>query len=283
MKKALLLLIALFGINANAQLEKSLLWKITGKELNQASYLFGTIHASCDAELSPEVLIALEETKQLYLEIDMDSPDLQKQMISGIVMKDELTISKLIESKEYTRLDDFMKKNIGISIKTIDNYKPFFINSLFIPMLLDCPFKSIESELVAITKKQNEQVYGLETIESQLSIFDEIPYKEQMDEVLNAIDSNLKKEKEQLQTLTQLYKDKEIEKMILLIDEDKESIMNKYNEQLLTNRNKNWVPVIIKAIHNTGTFFGVGAAHLAGNDGVIQLLRNEGYTVEAVK
>ena len=52
---------------------------------------------------------------------------------------------------------------------------------------------------------------------------------------------------------------------------------------LLKNRNTNWIPKIEKAAKEKPTFFGVGAAHLGGDDGVIKLLRKKGYTVEAVK
>ncbi len=52
---------------------------------------------------------------------------------------------------------------------------------------------------------------------------------------------------------------------------------------LLNNRNKNWIPIIIKTAKEMPTFFGVGAAHLAGDEGVIKLLRKAGYKVVAVK
>ena len=51
---------------------------------------------------------------------------------------------------------------------------------------------------------------------------------------------------------------------------------------LLINRNKNWIPEISKYAKEKPTFFGVGAGHLPGENGVINLLRKAGYTVKAV-
>ena len=53
------------------ELEKSLLWRISSNELQEPSYLYGTIHATCDAKLDENTLKALDETKQLFLELDM--------------------------------------------------------------------------------------------------------------------------------------------------------------------------------------------------------------------
>lgn len=57
----------------------------------------------------------------------------------------------------------------------------------------------------------------------------------------------------------------------------------KYEDVMLTKRNENWIPVISEVSKYKPTFFGVGAAHLAGERGVIMLLRKQGFTVEAVK
>jgi uncharacterized protein YbaP (TraB family) len=56
-----------------------------------------------------------------------------------------------------------------------------------------------------------------------------------------------------------------------------------YEDLLLINRNKNWIPVMEKAMSTQATFFAVGAGHLPGKDGIISLLRNAGYTVNPVE
>lgn len=284
MKKILFLVFGLFSIFNQAQpLEKALLWKISGNGLKQPSYLFGTIHATCDATLDAATLKALEETKQLYLEIDMDDPMLQMQMMQGMTMKNGVTISSLVSEEEFVVIDEFLQKNIGMSAKMINTFKPFMLNSMLLPKLLDCEFQSVEMELMKVTKAQNEEVYGLETIGDQLQVFDKIPYKDQVEELLKTAKSDLSKEKEEMKKIMEVYKTKDIEKMLVVMDESDNKVSADNKDVLLVNRNRNWIPVIEKVIKSTPTFFGVGAAHLAGDDGVIKLLRKQGYKVEAVK
>lgn len=284
MKKILFLVFGIFSIFNQAQpLEKALLWKISGNGLEKPSYLFGTIHATCDATLDAATLKALEETKQLYLEIDMDDPMLQMQMMQGMAMKDGVTISSLVSEEEFIVIDEFLQKNIGMSAKMINTFKPFMLSSMLLPKLLDCEFQSVEMELMKVTKAQSEEVYGLETIGDQLQVFDKIPYKDQVEELLKTAKSDLSKEKEEMKKIMDVYKTKDIEKMLVVMDESDNKVSADNKDVLLVNRNRNWIPVIEKVIKSTPTFFGVGAAHLAGDDGVIKLLRKQGYKVEAVK
>jgi uncharacterized protein len=220
MKKILFLVFGLFSIFNQAQpLEKALLWKISGNGLTQPSYLFGTIHATCDATLDAATLKALEETKQLYLEIDMDDPMLQMQMMQGMTMKNGVTISSLVSEEEFVVIDEFLQKNIGMSAKMINTFKPFMLNSMLLPKLLDCEFQSVEMELMKVTKAQNEEVYGLETIGDQLQVFDKIPYQDQVNELLKTAKSDLSKEKAEMKKIMDVYKTKDIEKMLVVMDE----------------------------------------------------------------
>ena len=78
----------IFSYLANAQkLENSLLWKISGNGIEKPSYLYGTMHAVCETNIDDEVLKAFDETSQLYLEIDMDDPNLQATMMRKVMME----------------------------------------------------------------------------------------------------------------------------------------------------------------------------------------------------
>lgn len=274
-------LILSFVVKAQ-DLEKSLLWKISGNGLEKPSYLFGTMHAVCDVNFDNDVKKALDETNQLYLEIDIDDPNLQSKMISGMIMKDGTTISSLISEEDSKTLDTFLKKNIGMSLKIVDKFKPFIINSMFIPKLLDCPIQSVEAELMSISTAQNEEVFGLETIEEQLSIFDKIPYKIQVEELVRTAKDNLVKDKIEMKEMMEVYDDEDIEKMLKMISDSDNRMMADFNEVILNERNANWIPTITKVALEKPTFFAVGSGHLAGENGVIKLLRREGFQVEAI-
>lgn len=274
----------LIGFAVNAQdLEKKLLWKISGNGLEKPSYLFGTMHAVCEINFDDAIKKALDETNQMYLEIDMDDPNLQRSMMKSIMMKDGVTMSSFMSAEELALVDAFLKENASVSIKMIDKFKPFMISSMFIPKLLGCPMKSIEAELVKISKEQKEEVYGLESISDQLAVFDKIPYKTQVEELVKTAKDNMVKEKAEFKELLAIYAAQDIEGMLVMMDESENKIVSDFNDILLNDRNAKWIPVIEKVSKENPTFYGVGAGHLAGEKGVIKLLRKKGYKVEAVK
>ena len=111
MKKIFIFLLTLLtGLSFSQELEKSLLWKISGNGLKQDSFLFGTIHITCDATLDKNTLIALEKTEQLYLELDMDEKSMQMQMMKHMMMKDGVKLSILLNAKDFKIVDEFLKK-----------------------------------------------------------------------------------------------------------------------------------------------------------------------------
>ena len=284
MRYVLLLFTLFISLFSNAQeLEKSLLWKISGNGLNKPSYLFGTIHLTCDTSLDANTLNALEATEQLYLELDMDDKSIQMQMMKLMMMKDGAKLSTLLSPEDFKILDEFMKKNLNMSVKLFDSFKPFMISSMLFPKMLDCKSQSVESELMKITKEQNEEIFGLEIAEDQMKVFDEISYQDQADELLKTVKDNLEKDKKEFQEMITIYQNKDIEGMLKMMSDSDNKITSENQEILLNDRNKNWIPIMIKIMKDKPTFFGVGAGHLAGEEGVIKLLRKKGYKVEAVQ
>jgi len=284
MRYALLLFTLFISLFSNAQeLEKSLLWKISGNGLNKPSYLFGTIHLTCDSSLDANTLNALEATEQLYLELDMDDKSIQMQMMKLMMMKDGAKLSTLLSPEDFKILDEFMKKNLNMSVKMFDSFKPFMISSMLFPKMLDCKSKSVESELMKITKEQNEEIFGLEIAEDQMKVFDEISYQDQAEELLKTVKDNLEKDKKEFQEMITIYQNKDIEGMLKIMSDSDNKITSENQDILLNDRNKKWIPIMIKIIKDKPTFFGVGAGHLAGEEGVIKLLRKKGYKVEAVQ
>lgn len=283
MKKLLLSLLAVFATQAEAQnLEKSLLWKISGNGIKEASYLYGTIHITCDATLPQKALKALEETHQLFLELDMDDPSLQQSMMQGMMMKDGKTMSSLVSAEDFKIVDEFLSKQLGYSAQMLNTFKPFMVSAMLYPKMINCEMQSVEGNLMTVTKEQKEEVFGLESIAEQMNVFDAIPYEVQMKELVKTSKNNLEKDKKEMELFLDIYKSEDINSMYAATHESENEITSKFEEILLSNRNKNWIPIIEKVAKEKATFFGVGAGHLGGEMGVIQLLRNRGYKVEAV-
>jgi uncharacterized protein YbaP (TraB family) len=279
-----ILFVSILTIQTNAQkLENSTLWQISGNGLEKPSYLFGTIHLTCDANLDKEVINALDETTQLVLEIDLDDPELQNKMMGGMHMKDGKTIKDYVSEEDYKAIDALFTNQAGMSLSMLQTMKPFFLSTMLYPKMIDCPMQSFELELMKITKEQNEETYGLETIEDQLQVFETIPYKDQIADLIRMAKDNLEYDKALFAKMLDVYNKEDITEMLNLMDDENNQTISKYQDILLVDRNKNWIAKIEEYSKSQPTFFGVGAAHLAGKDGVIKLLRKAGYTVEAIQ
>ncbi|MEM0542072.1 TraB/GumN family protein [Flavobacterium sp. j3] len=284
MTKVALLIAAVIVNLTNAQNNNnSLLWKISGNGLSKPSYLFGTIHITCDAALSDKVKKALDNTEQLCLELDMDDANMQAQMMQGMMMKDGVTMKSLAPADDFKIVDDFLKAQLGYSAEMLTTLKPFMVSAMLYPKMLPCEAQSVETELMKIGKAQNEEVIGLETIAEQMNVFDAISYQDQMDELVKTAKSNLKRDIAEINDMLALYKTEDIEAIYDFTQKSENVMTSKYTDVMLNDRNKNWISRIDKIAKEKPTFFGVGAAHLGGEQGVVKLLRKAGYTIEPVK
>lgn len=284
MKKLFIAAFAFVASFAQAQkLDNALLWKISGNGLAKPSYLFGTMHITCDATLDKNVYAALDATQRLFLELDMDDPNMQAEMMSKLMMKDGAKMSTLASAEDFKIVDEFLTKTVGISAKMMDGMMPAIVEMMIMPKMMDCPMQSVEEELIKVTKQQNETVSGLEEVAEQMAVFASIPYKEQMDQLVLTAKEGLEKGKVKYARMNELYKAKDLNGMMAFMNEDDNKMYGDNADVLLDKRNANWIPKIEKAAKEMPTFFGVGAAHLGGEKGVIMLLRKKGYKVEAVK
>jgi uncharacterized protein YbaP (TraB family) len=114
-----------------------------------------------------------------------------------------------------------------------------------------------------------------------MSMFDSIPYEDQAKMLVESIKSS-DTENDQFDQMVKLYKAQDIVGMVSMMGEE-EAGMAGYEDLLLNQRNRNWVPVMGEMMMAQPTFFAVGAGHLAGDQGVVSLLRKAGYTVEPVR
>ncbi|HXD76514.1 MAG TPA: TraB/GumN family protein, partial [Puia sp.] len=123
-------------------------------------------------------------------------------------------------------------------------------------------------------------INGLETAAFQAGLFDSIPYKKQAKELVDYIDS-ADQNKKITQQLAGLYRNQDLDGIEALSEKDDPG-MEKYMDMLLYNRNRKWARELDTLLPGKSLLIAVGAGHLPGKKGVIELLRKEGYTVEPV-
>jgi uncharacterized protein YbaP (TraB family) len=285
--KTLLFFACLFlaTVTASAQdipKEKSLLWEISGKNLKQPSYLFGTIHLICPADfsLSDSLKNAVARTSQLALEIDMDDPGLMGTMTKNMFMAGGRTLKEILSEQQYVQLSRFYKDSLGMDIAAFGRAKPFMMMGPMFSKILGCEPQSYEMSLMGLAAKQKSEIVGLETIEEQMAVFDTIPYDRQAEMLIKIIDK-LPETKSEFRDLVLLYKKQDLQSLYDLTLKS-EFGLDGQDEVMLFKRNQNWIRRIDKMVQEKPTFIAVGAAHLGGERGVIALLRKDGYKVRAV-
>ena len=268
-------------------LQNSLLWKIESDGLPYSSYLFGTIHIinQKDYFLPSGFEKAFKKVNNLTFEIDMNelnNPATILSIMPKIMMKGDTSIKDLISDEDYNLLKQHFKKN-GIPLFLFEKVKPMFL-SMFAEVdinqnsLQSGEYKSYEMELMEKAKEYNKSVSGLETINYQISIFDSIPYIEQAKMLMEGI-KTVEEDNSQLDELVEIYKRQDLNAMQQSIQSDD---ISKYEKILVWNRNNNWIPVMDSMMKKQPVLFSVGAGHLGGKEGVINLLRKRGYRVTAV-
>lgn len=278
---AVLLFIFIFPAAISAQtkspkLENSLLWEVSGKGLKKPSYLYGTIHMICSKDyfLSEKTKKAFDVSDKLYLEINFTDPNEMSQMQQLAMGKEPL--SKKLTREQLAKLDSILKKSTGMGVQQVDSFSLLTVLSLISMKSFGCAdLKFYEMEFSEAAKKRNVSIYGLETVKSQFEIL-ENAYSN--DEILKLLEESTAEESEQLVTA---YKNENIDSMYALTTDEKFT-SEKTKKQILDNRNVNWVKAMPELMKQNSAFFAVGAGHLGGELGVINLLRKEGYTVKPI-
>lgn len=271
------------SVNALAQLptEKTLLWEVTGKNIKQPSYLYGTIHLMCPDDLKvPDVVRQkFNATQHLFLEVDMDDPGMMQEMMAGMMMGDNTTIKSLLGAEQYSQLDKMFLSNTGMPLDMMQKAKPMLLMALVYPSMLGCQPDSWEKVFQTMAAERKINLSGLEKVADQIKVFEKIPYKVQADMLLQMM-NNLDSSKASFNSMLEIYKLKDINQLHQMAISDKD--FGKYEAVLLNDRNKNWIPVIVNHAEKMPTFFAVGAGHLGGEKGIISLLRQQGFTVKPI-
>lgn len=270
--------------------ENSLLWKISGKDLSQPSYLFGTIHiiGKDDFFLSDSTRSFINQADLVTFEINMEEMNnlaSQFDLIMKSFMDNGKSLRDLLTPEDYQLVSKHFNE-MGIPLFMFERMKPLFLTVFagldMNPQAMSSgEMLSYEMEIMTLAKEKNKKIDGLETAEFQMSMFDSIPYEAQAQMLVESIRSSSSGDDE-LDKMIKLYKDQDINAMISMMQTDEQGIGH-YEDLLLVSRNRNWIPGMASMMSRQKTFFAVGAGHLGGETGVVALLRQAGYTLSPVR
>lgn len=261
--------------------QSSLLWKVEGQNIKTPIYLFGTIHLIPGSafKVSPTLDSIAGKMENIYFEMDLSHPDLATITVKKLMLDSVSSIKELYTASEYKKLvKKWTKMNIPYAL--FEKFKPFMLQQQIMTTLVENP-KGYETHFLAYAKKKNIKVGGLDEPEVQLASIDSIPLELQA-KSLYELTLKPEKSRTELKSLFEKYQSNDIDVIYNYINEQKD--FSSISNSLLDVRNIRWVEKMIHLFESNESYlFAVGAAHMGGPQGLINLLREKGYTVTPVK
>lgn len=301
MKKLFLSLVLAFVsiVCANAQL----LYKISHKNIEKPSYIVGTYHLAPATFIDSisganAALAAVDVVCGEVVMSEMESRENQKKVQQAIMLPDGKSLTDIFTTDEMQRINEYMDNLLGMNLNN-----PILKSQMgkMTPMALSTqlqlvqymkltpkfnPLKLIDAHFQNVAKKAGKQVVALETVDFQIeTLYKGATIERQKQQLLCMVD-NSEYYALQMKELAAAYFAKDMQ---MLNEVTEEKIGNscdstpEEDEALIYGRNAAWVEKMPAMMENASTLFVVGAAHLPGDKGVLELLKARGYTVEAVK
>lgn len=268
----------------NAPKYPSLLWEITGNGLAKPSYLFGTMHVSSKLafNLSDSFYLAIKNVDVVALELNPDT--WQEQMVSMNQAKQNYSEFVKKQEGDYLNENSFRLQQYDDDLKLAMSSEPTIVNNL-----LYRTYKAKEDfeedtfldlYIYQIGKKLGKKTTGVENYFETEKIIMEA-YTDMADEKKKNtidIDSELKYGiREKIQDAYRRGDLDLMDSLDRLVDRSAA-----FTEKFLYKRNEIQANSIDTVLRKNSLFVGIGAAHLPGNRGVIELLRKKGYVLRPV-
>lgn len=301
MRKIFLSLFLAFASIAvsNAQL----LYKISHKDLDKTSYIVGTYHLAPASFVDsiPGARAALDAAEMVCGEVvmsEMESKENEKKVMEAMMLPDGKSLADILTADEMQRLNDYMDKVMGMNLENpilksqMGKMTPMAISTqlqLVQYMKLTPkfnPLKLIDGYFQKAAKKAGKKIAGLETVDFQINtLYLGTTIERQKEQLLCMVD-NSEYYALQMKELSDAYFSQDMQAIWDMTEEKLGNSCDSTPEEdlaLIYDRNAAWAEQIPALISEYSVLFVVGAAHLPGEQGVLELLRAKGYTVEAVK
>ncbi|MCF8067719.1 MAG: TraB/GumN family protein [Desulfobacterales bacterium] len=284
--RVVLFVLVLSGLQAGyaAAADKHILWKVDS-EVNTV-YILGSIHLMKPENypLSAVIEDAFNKSDTLVLEVHMDSfnsPEVQRMMLGSSFYPEGMSLHKNLKEETYD-LAKAEASEMGLNIDNFDRFKPWaFAVSLLTLKLQQMGFDQqygIDNHFFRKAKEAGKDVIGLETAEFQVSLFADMSDEEQ-DRMLHQMLNDMNVLEEDMAEIVNFWEVGDAENLGTVLLESFEAFP-KLLDKMIIARNNKWFGQIENYLSQDKTFIVVvGAGHLLGPEGVINLLEQKGYKI----
>ncbi|WP_299704451.1 TraB/GumN family protein [uncultured Pontibacter sp.] len=269
---------------------KALLWEISGNGLKQPSYLYGTYHLLNDSYLNsvPEVKEQFNKSKAVVIETEIDSA---KMMLLGakMIMPDN-KLSALLNPEDFALVGQEVKQAFGFDLAMADQMKPMTILLMLslteyqkMEVLKQYKGQPLDGFFADQGRKDGKKIHTLETMEQQFDLlYSHHPLDKQAEQLVAYV-KNKDKALEISDRLVELYFNKDLPAMWTISEEYNELTGGGDMSYMVDDRNIDWMTKLPAIMKEQATFVAVGALHLPGENGLLQLLQKAGYTVKPLQ
>lgn len=271
--------LGVLGQSKNIRQEYKLLWKIDGNGLKKPSYLFGTMHVEDDRafEFPDSLYLKLAECEAFATEVHPDSmvQAALSVMFNNTEGKD---FRSLLSEAEYKEIDSLLRAN---SEYTLERLKSPMLAQM---VLRERPGKKdnpvfLDAYLYSVANGQGKKILGLEDVGNQLAQLTPT----NADDVREMVQSLVGKKTSRTHSdqLLELYHTGNLDQMLMQMHLWSQSDPESF-DRIFTKRNYDMLASIVREIHLQSTFIAVGAGHLPGSEGLLDLLQKRGYRVSRI-
>lgn len=280
-------LLLIFSCGEDSNYPNTLLWKIEGNGLELPSYLFGTIHITCEPYLTDKITRALDASEVLLMElhpdeiwseeIDEDYVDFEYSLPEGKTLHDYMS------AEQYRMVRKYLMEFGEYDIDDDPTIHPSYLSLYRVPPELNCPlYDSFEGALTTYAYNNDMELGGLETLKIRSTIISKTPVEPHIKYLLREVKSGKPASNDAIRLQLIHYKNEDLNGIQRIVLSDKYTKTWRSNPEVLDKRNFYWMPKIDSIAKKRPAFFGVGAAHLVGENGLISLLEAKGYTLTPV-
>jgi len=262
-------------------------WAIHGD--HNTVYLAGSVHLlkADDSSLPSAFDHAYKGSKALVMELAIDKIDPTETaswMMENGMLAESTTLRATIGEDRYRRVTKEAER-LGVPMEAADMLQPWALGLQLIEMqymqLGFDPQQGVEQQLQLKAQADGKPISGLETMAEQLGVLQGMSYPDQA-RFLDMIVTEMHDVESETQSVVKAWRSGDSAKLAALLSDEYKTFPNLYR-LLVSDRNKRWVPQIEKLLHgNQDYFVVVGALHLVGDGGLLELMRHDGYKPEAL-
>jgi uncharacterized protein len=280
MRLAVATLCLLGSLTAQAQ---SPVWAVHGA--HNTVYLAESVHLlkSGDARLPAAFDSAYAHARTVVMEIDLGSlsdEDLQGYMLEHATFKDGATLRSTIGEARYRRLATETER-LGLPLEALDQFEPWAValtlSDLEYLKLGYDPEQGVEHQIEQRARADHKPILGLETLEQQLGQLEHLS-PEQQTRFLELTIDELHDAEHETDELLAAWRSGDTQHLASLLSSEYASFPELFRA-LVTERNQRWMPQIERFLADDHDYLVVvGALHLVGRDGLLELARRKGWT-----